>query len=746
MLRCLGSLGKRSWSVRCSLVPPKVKYTIITLCMKAFPPNMPKVCSDLEWKVEVDADERLKRNAANQRDFNAAEAVRSKRVAKAKQLFSSAAAEKNVTRKQDGKKRSQSKIAIKRVREERRIHAKIAEEEEARKKARKNDLFDNHPGNVIARAVEVEYAVAPEDFFWEVEDVIGRRIHRGRVEYLIRWKGCSEDDNTWEPAANLCDTASESIFFCICTVIDHLRLLSIKLSHLAVEVAAQFTKRQKLMEKQREEDERKLFGAPEESSNDSNNVGKAGFVSMETVKETIVIDDESIENENFRRTETPPVDDHRWKWSDADQVIFREVERIDVNDPNASKVVTQARIIGTPIVLVGHVGWANFAKRWLVEQKVQAEDGKIETSKTESKVVTEWGGFKPASANVATEAGIKGGGFSPVSVDVVPKVACLVNDIVASIGEAKSTESSSEVAAGNAYFTHAIGTAAEAAIDEESPVDKPLQKDQVLDYTVENKGEGKATINDSPFDDLLDLSKAYELDIKKMINDIGGEDVPIIKRHYNEEKPIHGKIAAEKFLTNCWPSHESETVPQEQEKTTKGQKKSSSLYLHQWQFPLSDTAGRKLCHQNNPLPKGVMGEDLLKYWLDLPQCKLDSPLQYIFMGREDTLSKLHRDPGGLEISIAPIVGQKECVLVHRDDASNCMYHLTASLEDIDLHRYPLLFQARIWKTVIKPGEILLMPYGTYHQVRLTYTNGCHTGHCLLFWISQLFICGMPSVS
>lgn len=174
---------------------------------------MPKVCSDLEWKVEVDADERLKRNAANQRDLKAAEAVRSKRVAKAKQLFSSAAAEKNVTRKQDGKKRSQSKIAIKRVREERRINAKIAEEEEARKKARKNDLFVNHQGNVIAPAIEIEYAVAPEDFFWEVEDVIGRRIHRGRVEYLIRWKGCSEDDSTWEPAANLCDTASESIFF-----------------------------------------------------------------------------------------------------------------------------------------------------------------------------------------------------------------------------------------------------------------------------------------------------------------------------------------------------------------------------------------------------------------------------------------------------------------------------------------------------------------------------------------------------
>ena len=175
-------------------------------------PTMSKVCSDLEWKVEVDADERLKRYAATQHDSNAAKKIRSKRTVKVKQLFSHAAAEKNDTPKQGGRKRSRPKIAIKRVREERRIHAKIAEEEEARKKSLKNDLFDNHPGNVIAPAVEVEYPAAPEDFFWEVEAVLGRRVHRGRVEYLIRWKGCSEDGNTWEPAANLCDTASESIF------------------------------------------------------------------------------------------------------------------------------------------------------------------------------------------------------------------------------------------------------------------------------------------------------------------------------------------------------------------------------------------------------------------------------------------------------------------------------------------------------------------------------------------------------
>ena len=508
------------------------------------------------------------------------------------------------------------------------------------------------------------------------------------------------------------------------------------MSHRAVEEAAKFTKRQKLVEKQREEDERKLFGAPEETNKEIIGIGKVeevGDVPMESAYETIATNDEYIENETALKiddsinfdSDTPPVDDHLWKWSDADQVIFREVERINVNDPNAAKAVTQARIIGTPVVLVGHVGWANFAKRWLAEKIVQANEGKIQMSKTEGQSEIESGEFGSVSADAATEAGTEGGESSPVSVDVVTEVARVVNDMVGRMEETKATESISEFAAGNEDFANAIDTAAEAVVDEESPVDKPLQEDQVVESSIESKGDVKAIINDSPFDDLLDLSKAYELDIKKMINDVGGEDVPIIKRHYNEEKPIHGKISAEKFLTNCWPSRESETVPQEQDKSAKSQKNSSSLYLHQWQFPLSDTAGRKLCHNNNPLPKGVMGEDLLKYWLDLPQCKLDSPLQYIFMGREDTLSKLHRDPGGLEISIAPIVGEKECVLVHRDDGSNCMYHLTASLEDIDLHRYPLLFQARMWRTVIKPGEILLMPYGTYHQVRLTHASGCH---------------------
>mmetsp|Transcript_32106 Transcript_32106/g.73805 ORF Transcript_32106/g.73805 Transcript_32106/m.73805 type:complete len:138 (-) Transcript_32106:99-512(-) len=47
------------------------------------------------------------------------------------------------------------------------------------------------------------------DIFWEVEKVLGkRRVKRG-VEYRIRWKGCTEKDDTWEPERNLSDTAFE---------------------------------------------------------------------------------------------------------------------------------------------------------------------------------------------------------------------------------------------------------------------------------------------------------------------------------------------------------------------------------------------------------------------------------------------------------------------------------------------------------------------------------------------------------
>ena len=459
-------------------------------------------------------------------------------------------------------------------------------------------------------------------------------------------------------------------------------------------------------------------------------------------------------------------------------LVFNPVERINVHDSNAPSRVKEARINGTPIVLVGHVGWADFAKRWIsrkdkfddmakkkvddiknggdagndenaVTVVVDVDKGTTDIMDVDKEVSAEQiDGIAAATLDSETN-GQNSLSSSGIGTDGASNERTLDNDkpnYYASrssgsfVAKTESMQQASCTSTGekttlqlNGFATGCNGEAAKnevitSATDNGapktsaksngethtivSPSDKEHgeKKEEIVaaEEILPNSANSSNDIESSP----LDLSRRdYYLDVKKMIADIGEEDVPVIKRHYNEENPIHGNIHAAKFLTNCWPSEEAD------DDAAKNQKTSPNLYLHQWQFPLSDTAGRKLCHKNNPLPREIMGEDLLKFWLDLPQCKFDSPLQYIFMGREDTLSKLHKDPGGLDISIAPIVGEKECVLVHRADGSNCLYHLTASLNDIDLHQYPLLSQAKIWKTTIQPGEILLMPQGTYHQCR-----------------------------
>ncbi len=48
-----------------------------------------------------------------------------------------------------------------------------------------------------------------EEDYWEVERIVDQRFCNGRTQYLVRWKGCSSNDDTWEPVEHLCDSACE---------------------------------------------------------------------------------------------------------------------------------------------------------------------------------------------------------------------------------------------------------------------------------------------------------------------------------------------------------------------------------------------------------------------------------------------------------------------------------------------------------------------------------------------------------
>lgn len=45
---------------------------------------------------------------------------------------------------------------------------------------------------------------------WEVEEIVGKRVNRRRVEYLVKWKNCGTEENSWEPVSNLTNS-TESV-------------------------------------------------------------------------------------------------------------------------------------------------------------------------------------------------------------------------------------------------------------------------------------------------------------------------------------------------------------------------------------------------------------------------------------------------------------------------------------------------------------------------------------------------------
>jgi hypothetical protein len=52
-----------------------------------------------------------------------------------------------------------------------------------------------------------------DDEHYEIEKILDKRVRNGVTECLIRWKGYTEEYDTWEPEQNLCDTACESYVY-----------------------------------------------------------------------------------------------------------------------------------------------------------------------------------------------------------------------------------------------------------------------------------------------------------------------------------------------------------------------------------------------------------------------------------------------------------------------------------------------------------------------------------------------------
>lgn len=53
------------------------------------------------------------------------------------------------------------------------------------------------------KKTEGESEEEEEEEVYQVEKVVDKRMHKGRVEYLLKWKGYGDNEMTWEPQDNL---------------------------------------------------------------------------------------------------------------------------------------------------------------------------------------------------------------------------------------------------------------------------------------------------------------------------------------------------------------------------------------------------------------------------------------------------------------------------------------------------------------------------------------------------------------
>ena len=207
------------------------------------------------------------------------------------------------------------------------------------------------------------------------------------------------------------------------------------------------------------------------------------------------------------------------------------------------------------------------------------------------------------------------------------------------------------------------------------------------------------------------LSKRNVVDFKQVSRDLGDEMVTCIKKGdmiqvgkdggINREGDKHlVKLRMRKFISSTFKSKKRSATDDPEESL-------KQLYLHQWQFAMSASArqifsrlSQQSGHGSISIPS-CLSHDLLSEVFE--EFGGDNPYQYLFWGPCGTWTPMHHDPGGLAILIAPITGEKEITLVHRDD-SQMVGDSWKTAESLgrppNLHRQPMAYFARVWRHTV----------------------------------------------